>query len=334
MKVLVTDYAWPDLEIERRLLNPAQVDIVAAETGDEDELAILAADVSGIFTNWKQVSKKVIANAPHCQVIVRYGVGLDNIDVEYATQKGVIVANVPDYCLEEVSDHALALLFALARKITWYDRRIKIGSYDLKSGTPMYRLRGKTLGIVGFGKIGKALRNKARALGLDVIVYVRESGKALDETVQKVSFSELLQRSDFISVHVPLTSQTHHLFSYSAFQQMKRTAVLINTARGGVVDSEALLAALNEGLIAGAGLDVLPNEPPDPVDPLLLHPKAIITPHAAFNSEEAVEELRIRAATAIGAVLLGRIPDSVVNPEVLRASNLRANVSQSAGTSK
>lgn len=326
MKVLVTDYAWKDLEIERKTLSAISATIVAAEIGDEDELIQLAVEADGILTNWKQVTRKVIANAPKCRAIVRYGVGLDNIAVQHATELGIVVANVPRYCIEEVSDHALALLFALARKVTLFDRGIKAGVYDLKSGTPMYRVRGKTLGLVGFGNIGRMLGRKAQALGLKVIVYDRGTRRAAEEDVQRVTFEELLRTSDYISLHVPLTPQTRHLFDHEAFQQMKSSAFLINTARGDIIDANALLEALDDGLIAGAALDVLSKEPPNPADPLLLHPNTIITPHAAFNSEESLQELRHTAASEMLAVLSGRLPQNLVNPAVLDKGNLRTKL--------
>jgi D-3-phosphoglycerate dehydrogenase / 2-oxoglutarate reductase len=325
MKVLVTDYAWNDLEIERQALAAVSASIVAAKTGEEDELIQLAVEADGIFTNWKPVTRKVIANAPKCRVIVRYGVGLDNIAVQYATELGIMVANIPHYCIEEVSDHALALLLALARKVAFYDRSIKAGIYDLKSGTPMYRVRGKTLGLVGFGSIGRLLGLKAQALGMNVIVYNRGT-RAAEEQVHRVSFEELLRTSDYISLHVPLTPQTRHLFDRETFEKMKPGAFLINTARGDVIDAEALLKALDDGLLAGAALDVLSKEPPDPADPLLLHPKTIITPHAAFNSEESLQDLRHTAASEMLAVLSGRLPQNLVNPEVIENGNLRAKL--------
>jgi D-3-phosphoglycerate dehydrogenase len=328
MKILVTDFAWKDLEIERQILSPLDAILVAAKTGEEEELAGLAVDVEGIFTNWKRVSKKVIESAPRCKAIIRYGVGLDNIDVPFATESGIVVANVPDYCLEEVSDHALALLLALARKITIFDRATKNGIYDLRLGTPFYRLRGKTLGLVGMGKIGTVVARKALGLGLKVVAFSR-SGKSTQigtETVEAVSFAELLRRCDYISIHVPLTPETRHLFNKEAFRQMKPTAFLVNTARGDVIDSSALLSALTENLIAGAALDVLPQEPPDADDPLLRLPKTIITPHAAFNSEESLEELRTTAATEMRDILQGKKPEFFANRDVLKNPGLRVSL--------
>ena len=328
MKVLITDYAWKDLELERKVLAQIGAQLIVARTGSEDELITLATDVDGILTNWKPVTEKVIRHACRCRILCRFGVGLDNIDVRYATGAGIIVTNVPHYCVEEVTEHALALLLSLARKVTFFDAAIERGVYDLAPGTPLFRIKGKTLGIAGFGSIGKLMAGKARALGLNVVVHSRTTSwpPSASSVVTPVSFTDLLRQSDFISIHLPLTAETRNLFNYEAFRQMKRTAFLINTARGGVIDSAGLLRALNEGLIAGAGLDVYTPEPPDPADPLILHPRVIATPHAAFNSEESIEDLRTTAASQMRDLLSGRIPNFVVNPQVLDQPNLRADL--------
>jgi D-3-phosphoglycerate dehydrogenase len=325
-RVLITDYAWKDLEIEKAILARADAALVVSETGAEDDLAALAPDADGILTCWKPTTAKVIRAAPKCVAIGRYGIGLDNIDVAEATRQGIVVTNVPSYCVEEVSDHALALILSLARKVTFYDRAIKSGVYALQAQTPLYRVRGRTLGIAGFGKIGRALYHKARGLGLKIVVfdpYVdRNSLSGFD--VEVVDFQGLLERSDFISLHVPLTAETRGMFDRAALRRMKPSAFLINTSRGHLIDPLALREALDEGVIAGAGLDVLPAEPPDPGDPLVGHPRTIITPHAAFNSEESLVELRERAATQMAAVLCGTVPENITNPEVLKRANLRA----------
>jgi D-3-phosphoglycerate dehydrogenase len=323
--VLITDYAWDDLHLERQILEKVGASLVVAQKGDEEELVNLAARVDALLTCWKPVTETVIRNAPHCQAIGRYGIGLDNINVEFATEMGIVVTNVPTYCVEEVSEHAMALLLALARKVAFYDRSIKRGIYNLRIGTPLYRVNGQTLGIVGFGSIGRSLCRKARAFGLKIIVYSprTEGASVKDFDVELVSFRDLLRRSDFVSIHAPLTQGTHHLFDSESLREMKPTAFLINTARGDIVDPQALLKALDEGVIAGAALDVLSKEPPDVGDPLVLHPKTVVTPHAAFNSEEALVELRVIAATPVADVLSGKLPKNVVNPRVLTQSNLR-----------
>jgi D-3-phosphoglycerate dehydrogenase / 2-oxoglutarate reductase len=324
----VTDYAWEDLEIERRILLEVGATLVAAESGSEEELVDLSPIADGILTNWKKVTQRVIGNATKCKVIGRYGVGLDNIDVQFATKMGIVVTNVPAYCLEEVSDHAIALLLALARKIAFYDRAIKNGEYQLSAGAPLFRIKERTLGIVGYGKIGKLVCQKARTFGLRVIVYDRNATAAvrIEDGVEYASFAQLLRQSDYISIHAPLTAETRHLFNLETFRKMKPTAFIINTARGDIVDRDALVTALDDGLIAGAGLDVLSQEPPGPNDPLVLHPRTIVTPHAAFNSVESVEELRKTAASQMTKVLSGKVPDFVTNPAVFTQTNLRVNL--------
>jgi D-3-phosphoglycerate dehydrogenase len=328
MKILVTDYAWEDLKIEEKILDNVGAGLVAAESGSEEELASLAPLASGILTNWKKVTERVISNAPKCIAIGRYGVGLDNIDVQYATKMGIVVTNVPAYCLEEVSEHAMALLLALARKVAFYDRAVKNGEYQLRAGAPLFRLKGKILGIVGYGKIGRVMNQKAQAFGLNVIVFDKYAGAnpGSGDGAKYVTFTELLEQSDYISIHTPLTAETRHLFNIDAFRQMKPTAYIINTARGDVIDREALLMALDNKLIAGAGLDVLSQEPPEPGDPLISHPQTVVTPHAAFNSLESVEDLRRTAASQMADLLCGKIPDFVINPEVFKQSNFRARL--------
>ncbi len=325
-KVLITDYAWASIEPERQVLAEIGAELIVAETGDEEELLTLASTVDSILTCWKPVRKCVIDAAKKCQIIARYGIGLDNIDVGTATEKGIIVTNVPAYCVDEVSDHAMALLLACARKISCYNEAVKSGTWDQNIGPQMYRLRGKTLGIIGFGHIAKAIIPKAKAFGLIVKVY---SPRTSDESIQqqgaeKVSFQDLLKTADFITIHAPLTTETQHMFSHNEFRAMKSTAFLINTARGGIVDTAALTEALQNGEIAGAGIDVLVTEPPEADEVLLTLDNVVITPHTAFVSEESILELEITAATCVAQVLTGQLPASVVNPAVLERPNLRA----------
>jgi D-3-phosphoglycerate dehydrogenase len=327
-RVLITDYAWNDVELERAILARVDAQLVVAESGSEQELAELAPGVDGIMTCWKSVTSKVIDAAGRCIAIGRYGIGLDNIDVTEATRLGMVVTNVPAYCVEEVSDHALSLLLSLARKVAFFDRAIKSGVYNLQAQAPLYRLRGRVLGIVGFGRIGRTLYQKTRGLGLRILVFdpYVDAASVKDFDVEVVSFEDLLKRSDFISIHVPLTNETRALFDLAALRQMKPTSFLINTSRGSVIDAAGLLEALDKGIIAGAALDVLPQEPPDPADPLLRHPKTVMTPHAAFYSEESLVELRETTAAQMAAVLSGVRPGNIVNPEVLKQPNLRAAI--------
>ena len=325
-KVLITDYAWSSIEPERQVLAEIGTKLIVAATGDEEELLRHAQNVEGILTCWKPVRECVIAKAKNCKIIARYGIGLDNIDVKAATENGIIVTNVPAYCVDEVSDHAMALLLACARNIPIYNTAVKTGTWDQNIGHQMYRLRGKAIGIIGFGRIAKTLIPKVLALGLNVNVYSPRTPPEMIKqyNADKVMFDELLKTSDFITIHAPLTPETRHMFSHDAFRTMKRTAFLINAARGGIVDSTALTEALKTGEIAGAGLDVLETEPPD-FDEMLLHlDNVIITPHAAFISEESIHELEITAATSVLQVLTGKLPNTIVNPYVLERPNLRA----------
>lgn len=325
-RILITDYVWPSIEPERQVLSDIRAEIVVAETGDEEELLTVASNVDGILTCWKPVRESVIANATKCRIIARYGIGLDNIDVDAATANGIIVTNVPTYCVDEVSDHAIALLLSCARNITRYSEAVRSGTWNQNSASNMYRLRGKTIGIVGFGSIAKTIIPKVIALGLNVQVYSpRTSDDAIKQIkAKKVSFGDLIRSSDFVSIHAPLTSETHHMFGHEEFRAMKPTAILINTARGGIVDTLALTKALESGEIAGAGLDVLETEPIDENDPLLKMDNVVITPHAAFISEESILELEVTAATSVKQVLSDELPESVVNPSVLERPNLRA----------
>lgn len=326
-KVLITDYAWSSIEPERQVLAEIGAELIAAETGDAEELQALAPTMDGILTCWKPVREPVIAAAKKCQIIGRCGIGLDNIDVEVATAHGIVVTNVPAYCMDEVSDHAMGLLLACARKISRFDRAVRTGTWDQNIGPEMYRIRGKTLGVVGFGRIARSIVPKAKAFGLTVNICSPRTDPSLIQQHggEKVSFSELLATSDFITIHAPLTSETEHLFSSAEFQAMKSTAILINTARGGIVDTAALTAALRNAEIAGAGLDVLETEPPEQNEELLTLDNVVVTPHAAFISEESILDLEVTAAKCVAQVLTGELPESVVNPSVLEQSNLRAN---------
>lgn len=327
-KILITDYAWPSVEPERQVLARVGAELIVAETGDEAELLSLAPTMAGILTCWKPVRENVIAAAKKCQIIARYGIGLDNIDVTAATQHGIVVTNVPAYCVDEVSDQGMGLLLACARKIPRYNAAVKNGTWEQNLGEQMYRLRGKTLGIVGFGRIAQAIVPKAKAFGLQVNV---SSPRTPLETIrkhgaEKVTFTQLIAAADFITIHAPFTEETRHLFGAAEFRAMKPTAFLINTARGGIVDTEALTTALITGEIAGAGLDVLENEPPEPNEKLLACDNVIITPHTAFISQEALLDLEVTAASCVAQVLTGQRPESVVNPEVLERPNLRAKL--------
>jgi D-3-phosphoglycerate dehydrogenase / 2-oxoglutarate reductase len=315
-RVLLTDYAWPDLELEKNGLAEIDAELVIAPKSDPATLADLVKTCDAIMTNWAKVPEQVIAASPQCRIVSRLGIGLDNIDVAYCTRRGIPVTNVPDYCLIEVAEHALALLLALARKVAFYHVETKQGHYQLQAGPKLRRIEGQTLGIVGLGNIGRKLAEKALGLGMKVIATSRRRANPLPG-VEFVELDEMLARSDYISLHTPLTPETRQFFAAPQFAKMKPTAYLINTARGGLIDHTDLIAALEQGQVAGAALDVQDPEPPDLTQPPYNDPRVIVTPHAAFVSEESLANLRSRVAKQVAVRLTGGIPENVVNPEVL-----------------
>lgn len=311
-RVLITDHPWPEVSIERTILEAAGAIVIEAPRADEETLASLAAEATAIATCWAPVTERVLASAPRCRLVARMGIGLDNIDVTTATRLGMLVTNIPDYCIEEVSDHALALLLALARNVGYFHQASKGGEYNLAAAPPMRRLKGRTLGLLGLGRIGRLTARKGAGLGLRVIAQTA-SGSDHGTGLPIVPWEQLLAESDFLSLHAPLTPQTRHVINAQALARMKPTACLINTSRGGLVDEAALWEALRENRLAGAGLDVFDPEPPDLAQPLFRDPRVIVTPHAAFVSEEALVDLRTRVARQIADVLAGRTPEHVVN---------------------
>jgi D-3-phosphoglycerate dehydrogenase len=325
--VLVTDYAWDSLDIERAILAEVGATLLAAPPGGDHELAELAREADAIMTCWRNVSATVLEAAERCQVVARYGVGLDNIDVQRAGDLGVLVTNVPTFCDDEVAEHAIALTLALTRNIVRFARQTAAGGWDNAAFGPMRRLRGQRIGIVGYGSLGRALASRARALGMGVIAYTRTppaDGGDDQQVTFAASLDELLAVADVVSLHLPLTPTTRGLIGARELALMKRGSFLINTGRGALIERDALIDALESGHLGGAGLDVLPTEPPDPDDPLLAFDQVIVTPHAAFFSAESTLELQRVAAGSIADVLAGRVPDHVVNSNVLASPTLRA----------
>ena len=319
-KVLVTDYTWDNTDAEADVLREAGAELVVATSGDPEDLASLVVDADAILTCFKQVPADVIRAGRHLQVVGRYGIGVDNIDVAEATRLGILVTNVPAYCLDEVAEHALGLLLGLARNIPRYNAAVRDGQWNLKAGRPLFRVAGQTLGIVGFGKVGQTLAAKAAGFGVRILAYdpFMDAARIQAAGAEPQELDKLLQRSDLVSLHVPLTESTKHLIDESRLRSMKATAFIVNTSRGSIIDLAALKKALSEGWIAGAGLDVFEPERLPNDHPLLAEPNLITTPHVAFYSEESVLELERKAARNVADVLMGRLPESVVNREVLR----------------
>ena len=315
LRVLLTDRAWPDCEVEREILSSIGAELIDAPDPSEAALADLASDADAIATCWAQVTTAVIEAATRCRVVARFGIGLDNIAIDTATSRGIPVTYVPDYCVPEVSDHALALLLAVNRKIAFFHHQTKRGRYELGAGPPLKRLDQLQLGLIGFGRIGRALFAKATALGLRLVAHT-PSGHDYGTGCPMVTLETLLHDSDFVSLHLPLNESTRHLINRERMALMPSDAWIINTSRGGLIDHDALQTALASDQIGGAALDVFEPEPPDLSHELFRDERVIVTPHAAFLSEDSLRELRSRTAQQVVDVLSGVRPEHVVNPEV------------------
>jgi D-3-phosphoglycerate dehydrogenase len=321
VKVVITDHRFPDVEQERLAVEAAGGKLVVAQTTDEQQLAGACKDADGVITARAQITKGVIEAMERCQIIVRYGIGVDTIDIAAATERGIMVANVPDYCIDEVSDHALTLLLMLSRQMIPAISLAKEDRWAVAKMPPLHRLRGQVCGLVGCGKIGSLLAGKVLQLGMRVVIhdpYLSEA-RCREMGAELVSFDALLATADFISLHAPLNDQTHRLFGEATFAKMKNTASIINTARGGLIDEIALLAALNAGKIFGAGLDVVESE--TEVTPtrraLVNHPKIVVTAHTAWLSVEARASLQARAVAQVVSCLKGEKPYGLVNRGVI-----------------
>jgi len=307
-----------DLRIERAELRRVGARLVATRAEDEAALIENVRDADGIILTSAPITRKVVEALSRCRVIVRYGVGVDTVDLDAATERGIVVANVRDFCTEEVSNHALMLLLACSRKLSLLARSMRDGRWHARPLAPMGSICGQTLGIAGMGKIGRALARKASPLGLRVTAhdpYVDPSA-ATECGASLVGLDDLLREADYVSLNLPLTPETHRLIGARELRLMKPTAYLINTARGPSVDEAALVEALANGVIAGAGLDVFEEEPLPTESPLLRLDNVILTPHTAGYSDESSRRLRLEVGRAAAAVLAGRWPRYVANPHV------------------
>ncbi len=325
-KVILTLDVGPT-DKEEAMLKEVGAELVKSYWTTEEALVKVCQDpdVAAILIGPNAaITKRVIDAAPNLKILSRMGIGINNIDIAAATARGIPVSVVLDYCISEVADHAMAFILTFARRIIPLDRAVKAGHWTPQKSdipqvrTPMFRLSAITLGVFGMGRIGSSLVTKAKAFGMNVIVHdpYLEKEAADKLGVVLVDFDRLLADSDFISLHAPLTNETRHLFNLETFKKMKRTAYLINNARGGLVDESALYTALKEGYIAGAGLDVTDPEPPQADNPLLKLDNALITGHSSWYSAEAVAELRQKSVAAVVEVLKGGWPTWLANPEV------------------
>ena len=323
-KVVITDCDHGSIEEEKEEFGRIGAELILAQVQGEKDLIQACKEADGLVNQYALLTRKVFENLPKCEVVSRYGVGVDSVDLKAATDLGIIVANVPDYCMDEVADQTISMILTLIRKSTFFDQKVKSGQWDFHQGIPIYRARGKTLGLIGCGKIGLEVAKRISSFGVKVIAFDPYLEK-VPQGIELKDFDSVIKESDFISIHCPLNDSTRHLIGEQAFKKMEKRPLLINTSRGPIVDEKALIQALKEGLISGAGLDVLEKEPPDPLNPLLKMENVILTPHVSFYSVESISQLKRSTAKNVVDVLTGRWPRSVVNREVM--GKTRASIS-------
>jgi D-3-phosphoglycerate dehydrogenase len=316
-KVVLTDYVWESLDVEKKTL-AGLAELVPLQTKKPDEFIAEAADCDALLNTYAgPITAEVMARMPRCKIIARYGIGVDTIDLDAATAAGIIVTNNPTYCIEEVAEHTMALLLACARKVVFYDRLVRNGRWEVPPGKPMFRLAGATLGLVGFGNIARQVAVRAAAFGMNVLYsdpYVKDG--EFDAPGKAADFDTVLRDSDFVSIHPPLVPQTRKMINDDALGKMKKSAWLINCARGPIVDTEALVRALDAGRIAGAALDTTDPEPLPNPHPLRERDNVIVNPHVAWYSETAMVGLQAGAPGEVRRVLTGQWPVNVVNRAV------------------
>ncbi|HEX7650140.1 MAG TPA: C-terminal binding protein [Noviherbaspirillum sp.] len=312
--VLLTDYAWPDDSVERGIVESAGMRLISGPADPSPASGIEALvrehQPSAILTCWAQVSAEAIAASPGVKIVARLGVGLDNIAVDAATARNIQVTNVPDYCVEEVSDHAVGFALAWTRGLVHFDREVRAGRW-VPADAKLRRLSTLTCGLIGFGRIGRMTARKLGAFGSRVLAYDPYMPKDA-AGVQPVSLEELLAQSDIVIVHAPLTEGTRHLVNRERIALMRPGSLLINVSRGAIVDTDAVIEALQSGRLSGAALDVLESEPGVP-SALLAQPGAMLTPHVAFSSDASLLELRRRATEEVVRVLRGEAPQNPCN---------------------
>lgn len=323
-KVVITDFGDPDHSLEAGVLNGSglEINLVRLQTRVPEELIPQVADADALIVQWATINRNVIEAMDHCKVISRYGIGVDMVDLQAAGEHGVVVANVPDFCMEEVSDSTIGFLFDLNRRTVFLDRYVRSGGWGSPRPLlywPPARLRGQILGIIGLGNIGRVVARKAGCLGLKLVGYdpYIQPEVAAELGVELVALDDLLRRSDYVTIHCPLVDETRGLIGAAQLALMKPTACLINMARGPVAVQSALYEALVNHTITAAALDVLEKEPPDPNDPLLQLDNVIITPHTSSGSSEAVAQLRRDTALNVVDMLSGKLPRSIVNRKAL-----------------
>jgi D-3-phosphoglycerate dehydrogenase len=306
---------FPDVSFERSVLAEVGAEVVDAREFTVDQVIEHARGADAVMTDYFEWSADAIAELGSCRVISQYGVGYDKIDVGAAERAGILVTHTPDYCAEEMADHAVALMLAVVRKVAFYDRAVRAGEWDYNAGPEMRRMSALTLGLVGAGRVGSAVAARARAFGMRVVAHdpQRDAADLARDGIEAIGLDEVIRTADLLSLHLPLTAGTRGFMTTDRLVSMKPGAVLLNTARGGLVDHDALTSALRDGSLGGAGLDVLAAEPPRPDDPRLSLENVVVTPHAGFLSREALEAVQVQAAEEARRVLAGEPPRHPVN---------------------
>jgi D-3-phosphoglycerate dehydrogenase len=318
-RIALTDYQTPDVEIEKGVVEAAGGELIVGQCKSEADVIRLTDGVDGILNDYARITSKVIESLERCKVVVCCGVGVNSVDLPAATAAGILVCNVPEYGIEEVSDHTIGLLLSCVRKIPQMNSMVREGRWDSKLARKIYRITGSTLGLVGFGNIPRMVALKMAPWKLQMLAYDPYVSDEVFESygVERTDLKQLMEESDYISCHLPLTPETRHFFTYDRFRQMKKNAYFVNTGRGKVVDEDGLHRCLQEGWLAGAGLDVMEREPPAETHPLFSLPNVIITPHHAWYSEEAGIDLQRMYAEEAVRVLKGESPRWCVNREVM-----------------
>ena len=313
--MVAIDGGYESYDVERRILEGINAELTVDPCeGDAARIKLATKDADAVLVRESPINAETIALMRRCRIIARYGIGVDNVDLMAARERRIYVANVPDYGTEEVSDHALALLLSVARRTVTRDHAVRQGAWNLSPGEKMYRIAGKALGLVGYGRIARALERKLRGLGVArVLVYDPLIEASALAGVEHVDLDTLCAQSDFISLHAPLTQSTSHLIDSVHFALMKPTTILVNTARGGLIDETALIEALRTNSIFGAGIDVFEREPPNADHPLFKLTNVVLSDHTAWYSQESVADLQAKAAEEVARVLKGEPPKHWVN---------------------
>lgn len=322
MRIVITDCDHASVDIERAVAEEAGAELVLAQGTSPQEVIANAEGADGLVVQYAQITAEVMDALPNLRAVGRYGVGVDTVDVEAATARGVAVCNVPDYGTEAVSDHAIALALTVGRGLVALDRGTRAGRPNLAEVGPIFQVRGRTFGVLGYGAIGRATARKAAGVGYEVVVHdtALATGTLTEEGYEVLSLEDLLRRSQVLSVHVPLVPATHHLLDATRLALLPEHAVVVNTSRGGVVDTGALVDALRSGHLLGAGLDVFETEPLPADHPLTELDRVVLTPHAGFYTEESYAELKRRTIQNVVDVVAGRRPRNILNPSVLEGT--------------